>query len=222
MLSFPHQNPHPLLHPKRAPADVKGSTALLGLLLHLWKAERGQAWLQSNSGDSTSTRGRVLATGEDDRTSQSPSDPDLFWSSSHRLESLIWCYWFSLWFDQFWKKNISKRLRLQLSSLTAWSLFVPFCHSMNCWKQLEGRAGGKLLSTVVLPKFFMKSPLDNTWEFLFLNGSSTADHFLLKKKDNVDKNLKSHRLGKLLENSISDKELVSRILIKNLHSLVRI
>ena len=33
---------------------------------------------------------------------------------------------------------------------------------------------------------------------------------------------KSHRLGKLLENSISDKGLISRILTKNFYSSIRI
>lgn len=41
-------------------------------------------------------------------------------------------------------------------------------------------------------------------------------------KDYVKKVGGSHRLGKLLENLISDKELVSRILLKNFYSSIRI
>lgn len=119
----------------RCPADAKGIIALLvPLLLLLGKPEQGQDWLQSNSGDSPAWRLACRSRG--DMPARPPSNW-LVWEQ----QSLIWCCSFSISFDQFWQKNTDK---LQLLPFTAWALFVPFCHSMNCWKLGVGRTGGKL------------------------------------------------------------------------------
>ena len=130
-------------------------------------------------------------------TSQCPSNLDLSWRSSLRLESLIWC-WFSLWFDQCWQEKQNKtkkkkkkphnptkyttnknfwKSKLQLLPLTTCSLYILLSlHEWTAEQLWVGRAGGKLSSTgTVFIKALYEQSCKTAPRSLFWNGWSTAE-----------------------------------------------